>query len=52
MHILIAHESPIPVTAYGGTERVIWDLARGLVARGHRVTFLVPDGSTLSLIHI
>lgn len=46
MHILIAHESPIPVTAYGGTERVIWDLARGLVACGHRVTFLVPDGST------
>lgn len=37
--------SPIPVYAYGGTERVIWDLARSLVELGHSVTFLVPAGS-------
>lgn len=37
--------SPIPVYAYGGTERVIWDLAKELVKLGHQITFLVPKGS-------
>ena len=37
--------SSIPVYAYGGTERVIWDLAKQLVNFGHQVTFLVPKGS-------
>ena len=46
MHIVIVHLSPIPVYAYGGTERVIWDLGRVLVEAGHRVTFLVPQGSS------
>lgn len=46
MHILLALQSSIPVFAYGGAERVLWDLGRGLVKRGHRVTFLVPEGST------
>jgi len=45
MHILIINRSPIPVFAYGGTERVIWDLGRALVRAGHRVTYLVPPGS-------
>jgi glycosyltransferase involved in cell wall biosynthesis len=45
MHILFAHESVIPVFAYGGTERVIWDLGRALVALGHKVTYLVNEGS-------
>lgn len=46
MHILLVNHSPVPVFAYGGTERVIWDLAQGLVDQGHRVSFLVPKGST------
>jgi glycosyltransferase involved in cell wall biosynthesis len=45
MHILIVNHSPIPVFAYGGTERVIWDLGRALVQAGHRVSYLVPPGS-------
>ncbi len=45
MHILIVNHSPIPVFAYGGTERVIWDLGRALVRAGHRVSYLVPEGS-------
>ena len=45
MHILICNHSPVPVFAYGGTERVIWDLAKGLVSKGHQVSFLVPDNS-------
>lgn len=46
MKILIVNQSKIPVYAYGGTERVIWDLAKVLVELGHEVTFLVPEGST------
>ncbi len=46
MHILLVNHSEIPVFAYGGTERVIWDLALCLVEKGHRVSFLVPQGST------
>jgi len=45
MHILLVNRSVIPVFAYGGTERVIWDLGRALVKAGHRVSYLVPDGS-------
>lgn len=46
MHILIVNRSPIPVFAYGGTERVIWDLGRALIRAGHRVSYLVPLGSS------
>jgi glycosyltransferase involved in cell wall biosynthesis len=45
MHILLVNNSPIPVFAYGGTERVIWDLGRALTQMGHRVSYLVPAGS-------
>lgn len=45
MRILIVHESKIPVFAYGGTERVVWDLGKALVELGAQVTFLVPEGS-------
>ena len=45
MHVLLINNSSIPVYAYGGTERVIWDLGAELVRRGHRVSYLVPGGS-------
>ncbi|WP_207492052.1 glycosyltransferase [Aridibaculum aurantiacum] len=45
MHILIVDQSTIPVKKYGGTERVIWSLAKELVQMGHKVTFLVKAGS-------
>ena len=45
MHILIVHDQKIPVAGYGGTERVIWGLAKSLQGLGHQVTFLVPQGS-------
>ncbi|QHI99038.1 glycosyltransferase [Xylophilus rhododendri] len=45
MNILMVHRAPVPVFAYGGTERVMWDLARRLSTLGHRVRFLVPAGS-------
>jgi hypothetical protein len=45
MKILLVNHGAIPVFAYGGTERVIWDLGRCLAALGHTVRYLVPAGS-------
>ena len=45
MHVLLVNNSTIPVYAYGGTERVIWDLGKSLVNLGHKVSYLVPEGS-------
>jgi len=45
MHIVIIHDSKIPVLKYGGTERVVWYLGEELAKRGHKVTYLVPQGS-------
>lgn len=46
MHILLVNKAPIPVYAYGGTERVIWDLGKALTQLGHKVSYLVPAGSS------
>ncbi len=45
MKILIAHKGIIPVTNYGGTERVIWYLGKELSKLGHTVSYLVNKGS-------
>lgn len=45
MHLLIANNSVIPVHLYGGTERVIWYLGQALIAKGHKVSYLVEAGS-------
>lgn len=42
---IVARGLKIPVTNYGGTERVIWGLAKELHQKGHNITFLVPPGS-------
>jgi len=55
MHILIVNKGSIPVTLYGGTERVIWSLGKELNNLGHKVTFLVKKGSYCNfadVIHI
>jgi glycosyltransferase involved in cell wall biosynthesis len=45
MRILLVSKTSIPVYAYGGTERVIWDLGYALSQLGHQVTYLVAVGS-------
>jgi hypothetical protein len=35
----------LPVTRYGGTERVMWWLGKELARRGHEVTYLIKGGS-------
>ena len=48
MHIALYTHSRIPVRGYGGTQRVVVWLARGLTELGHRVTLLAPAGSRVS----
>jgi glycosyltransferase involved in cell wall biosynthesis len=45
MHIALYTHSRVPVRGYGGTQRVVVWLARGLVELGHRVTLLAAAGS-------
>lgn len=45
MNITIVYPGIIPVKFYGGTQRVIWYLGQELVKLGHKVTFLVEEGS-------
>ncbi len=52
MNILIVNNTIIPVSLYGGTERVIWYLGKELVKLGHNVTYLVAKGSTCEFAHV
>lgn len=52
MRILLISKTAIPVYAYGGTERVIWDLGYALNQLGHEVTYLVAAGSTCSFARV
>ncbi|MEA5258457.1 glycosyltransferase [Arcicella aquatica] len=46
MNILIQHNALLPVSQYGGTERMVWWLGKYLNELGHKVTFLVKEGSS------
>jgi len=45
MHVVVASQQPLPAKGYGGPQRVVVALVRGLAAHGHRVTLLAPPGS-------
>jgi len=45
MNILIQHNAILPISQYGGTERIVWWLGKYLAQMGHRVSFLVKAGS-------
>lgn len=45
MHILLVHNTLVPPTKYGGTERVVLWLAQQLLVLGHKVSLLAPKGS-------
>lgn len=42
MHVALYFHGRLPVKGYGGTQRVVVWLARGLAQLGHRVTLLAP----------
>ncbi len=45
MKIALIHNALLPVTAYGGTERVVWWLSKALAARGVKVRLVCAPGS-------
>jgi glycosyltransferase involved in cell wall biosynthesis len=45
MHIVLYARDRLPVRHYGGTQRIVVYLARGLAAAGHRVTLIAAAGS-------
>jgi glycosyltransferase involved in cell wall biosynthesis len=48
MHVAVASHHRLPVAGYGGTQRVVVALVRGLAALGHRVTLLAQPGTTVA----
>src|SRR5690349_2708652 len=48
MHVVVASHQPLPATGYGGPQRVIVALIRGLAALGHRVTLLAPPATRVA----
>jgi glycosyltransferase involved in cell wall biosynthesis len=48
MHVAVASHHRLPVEGYGGTQRVVVALVRGLAALGHRVTLLAQPGTTVA----
>jgi glycosyltransferase involved in cell wall biosynthesis len=45
MHIAVACQQPLPAKGYGGPQRVVVALVRGLAALGHRITLLAPPST-------
>ncbi len=45
MRIALVHHSRLPVRGYGGTERVVVALIRGLALLGHEVILIAPPGT-------
>ncbi|UTA66439.1 glycosyltransferase [Emticicia sp. 21SJ11W-3] len=52
MNIAILSNSVLPVTKYGGTERIIWWLGEELTKMGHKVTFIAPEGTKSSFAKV
>ena len=48
MHVVVASHHRLPVEGYGGTQRVVVALVRGLTALGHRVTLLAQPGTRVA----
>jgi len=47
VHIVLSYHTRLPVVGYGGSERVVVDLAKGLATLGHRVSLIAGTGTRL-----
>ncbi len=47
MRVTLVHHTRLPVKGYGGTERVVVALARGLALLGHEVSLIAPAGTKI-----
>jgi glycosyltransferase involved in cell wall biosynthesis len=48
MHIAVVSQHRLPVKGYGGTERIVTALVRGLAELGHRVTLIAQPGTRIA----
>ena len=48
MHVVVASHQQLPAKGYGGPQRVVVALVRGLAVVGHRVTLLAPPGTRVA----
>jgi hypothetical protein len=48
MHIAVISHHRLPVQGYGGTERIVVALVRGLAELGHHVTLIAQPGTTIA----
>jgi glycosyltransferase involved in cell wall biosynthesis len=48
MHVVVATHHRLPVEGYGGTQRVVVALVRGLAALGHQVTLIAQPGTKVA----
>jgi len=48
MHVAVASHHRLPVEGYGGPQRVVVALVRGLAALGHRITLLAQPGTRVA----
>lgn len=46
MRVALIHDARFPVSGYGGTERVVWWLAKGLAEKGIDILFVCREGSS------
>ncbi len=47
MRVTLVHHTKLPVRGYGGTERIVVALARGLAELGHEVSLIAPPGTVV-----
>jgi glycosyltransferase involved in cell wall biosynthesis len=52
LHILIVFNKRLPVSKYGGTQRVVWSLGKELAALGHQITFLAGEGTVCDFARV
>lgn len=52
MRILIVSDHVLPAETYGGTQRVVWSLAKALTTAGHHVRLLVRSGSAVPFAEV
>lgn len=45
MKVALIHNARFPIEGYGGTERLVWWMAKGLHALGHQVVLVAAPGS-------
>src|SRR5947208_8809877 len=48
MHVAVASHHRLPVEGYGGPQRVVVALVRGLAALGHKITLLAQPGTRVA----